>query len=368
VGADRSLGQVRVTCSFTDTGGVEACRFAEYANPSLRATAQTLFAILRFEGASPKFRPSLARVTLGFTLASGRIKVLAETPGARPIEITLATPDAAPGLEAYAAPLAGSTDAPGWAQVVLRCRVGADAGHECFPGNHAPDEPRTAAIGEAAAQALRGISFHPTTVDGRPVEMTVYYTLSARLPLKAPPDIGPYGVGEDRATVTCSQAPSAELKNCVVDGPGATPNPPAFPWGEYVAAPSAGAAGVVRFPIRRLLRDGREVIRAEPEGAPATEVTPPNWLKFPGWEDFSRVYPEKALRHGVEGTVTLACLAELDGSVSDCRVSQEAPADYGFGAAALQMAPRFKVFPGEVNGRVVARMPILAPIKFKTPR
>ena len=67
----------------------------------------------------------------------------------------------------------------------------------------------------------------------------------------------------------------------------------------------------------------------------------------------------------LQGQVRLGCQATADGSLSDCRVISETPADQGLGAAALKLAPTLKLKPaaaGETSPRAVT-----IPFRFDLP-
>lgn len=76
----------------------------------------------------------------------------------------------------------------------------------------------------------------------------------------------------------------------------------------------------------------------------------------------SAQFPERALRQSVEsGAVTLSCLVQANGHLTQCVVETERPAGAGFGQAALDGArsARLASAPGETiaeRGAVTYRM------------
>lgn len=81
-----------------------------------------------------------------------------------------------------------------------------------------------------------------------------------------------------------------------------------------------------------------------------------------------RYYPEKALRAGIaSGKAVLDCL--VDGVwLTDRKIASEEPSGYDFGAAALQMAPLFKMKPQpDPTKQPAAGARIQVPIRFKLP-
>jgi TonB family protein len=108
---------------------------------------------------------------------------------------------------------------------------------------------------------------------------------------------------------------------------------------------------------------------APAEGAAATDVDlaapPRHWLSVPSDYDIARVYPDRATRAFIWGQVVLQCTVAADGALQGCSVASEGPSDWGFGAAALALAPRFRLDVASPRGdpsQVGAR--ITVPIGF----
>jgi TonB family protein len=80
-----------------------------------------------------------------------------------------------------------------------------------------------------------------------------------------------------------------------------------------------------------------------------------------------RYYPEKAQLRGVKGRVTLDCLVETGGWLSDCKVAGESPGGWGFGDTALAMAPLFRSKPVQLGGPAVGSRTRI-PIRFEPPQ
>ena len=87
-----------------------------------------------------------------------------------------------------------------------------------------------------------------------------------------------------------------------------------------------------------------------PAIAPAPVITNPVWLSRPGAREFERFYPERARERGRGGRVTLDCIVGASGAIA-CTVARETPEGWGFGAAALKMAPSFRIAPRLEDGR-----------------
>jgi len=67
------------------------------------------------------------------------------------------------------------------------------------------------------------------------------------------------------------------------------------------------------------------------------------------------------MRHGVSGSATLKCAVAIDGALDKCTIVSETPAGWGFGDAALGVAPAFVMtggVPDQNGGRPSVRLPI----------
>ncbi|KRA63877.1 energy transducer TonB [Caulobacter sp. Root655] len=96
----------------------------------------------------------------------------------------------------------------------------------------------------------------------------------------------------------------------------------------------------------------------------AKVIRSPNWLKKPGASEFSRFYPESAMRREVSGQATLACTVAANGALRDCVVAGETPAEEGFGNAAVKLSKYFRMSPQTENGQPVDGASVRIPIKF----
>jgi TonB family protein len=85
-----------------------------------------------------------------------------------------------------------------------------------------------------------------------------------------------------------------------------------------------------------------------------------DWAELPNAEQMRAVYPAFAMEHAVEGRVTLACQAGAGGAMRNCSVAAESPQGFGFGEAALKLAPLFRRA-GDDGGDV------RIPIRFSAP-
>ena len=93
--------------------------------------------------------------------------------------------------------------------------------------------------------------------------------------------------------------------------------------------------------------------------------TPPTWVRKPSSKEFDAVFPVEARRQGIDGRVTLACTLSTRGAFDRCTVVEETPERLGFGAAAIRLAPKFKMKPPTRDGKPVAGQTIRFPVAFE---
>jgi protein TonB len=80
--------------------------------------------------------------------------------------------------------------------------------------------------------------------------------------------------------------------------------------------------------------------------APPVAADPgPRWVRRPDGDDMARAYPAKAQAKGVSGGAVLSCAVLVTGWLGACDVIKETPPDFGFGAASLRVAKRFRLDP-----------------------
>jgi TonB family protein len=99
--------------------------------------------------------------------------------------------------------------------------------------------------------------------------------------------------------------------------------------------------------------------------ATAAASTPAAILAAPDLKALLDHYPVKARQAGQEGRAVIRCLVRATGLLTDCVVASEEPVGFEFGAAALQLAPLFKVRPATAGGHPVDGASAQVPISFR---
>ncbi|HEY5071043.1 MAG TPA: TonB family protein [Caulobacteraceae bacterium] len=98
----------------------------------------------------------------------------------------------------------------------------------------------------------------------------------------------------------------------------------------------------------------------------ASPVVTPHWVAQPSAEQFAQAYPVSASLNGISGSAVIRCSLGAQGVLKDCRVVSESPSGQGFAAAALKLAPLFRV--GFDPGLSMPTGGLIAiPIRFAAP-
>jgi TonB family protein len=93
----------------------------------------------------------------------------------------------------------------------------------------------------------------------------------------------------------------------------------------------------------------------------------PDWLRKPSAQDLAAAFPTKALQDGTAGKAAIKCGVTIEGFLERCVVLFESPADFGFGAAALQLSPQFRMSPKIRGGKPVPGGDVTIPINWEAP-
>jgi TonB family protein len=161
---------------------------------------------------------------------------------------------------------------------------------------------------------------------------------------------------EGRATLKCGVNGEGFLRDCASIA-------------EEPAGQGFGAAALAiapKFQMKPLTKDGVPVaggtIRIPIRFANPAHLAP-GFRRMPSTDDMAKAYPQKALRRKATGVAVIDCGVTVEGDLYECALASETPTNYGFGVAALSLAPLFNVEPRMKNGVPVASA-ISIPIKF----
>lgn len=98
----------------------------------------------------------------------------------------------------------------------------------------------------------------------------------------------------------------------------------------------------------------------------AMAQTNPDWLEKPDGATLGAVYPKFAQFIGVEGRALISCKVARTGRLDNCVVVNETPEGLGFGKAALDLVPYFRMAPGTAGGSAQEGI-VRIPIRFALP-
>ena len=108
------------------------------------------------------------------------------------------------------------------------------------------------------------------------------------------------------------------------------------------------------------------IVTAESRPAEAAPLRPV-WVELPGADDMSNKYPAKAYADRLGGRVALNCEIAPDGGLTGCKVLSENPAGSGFGSAALELTPKFRMQTAFADGRRATGARLTIPVRFVPP-
>src|SRR5262249_6002482 len=102
-------------------------------------------------------------------------------------------------------------------------------------------------------------------------------------------------------------------------------------------------------------------VTVQPAPSETIDKSPDAIARSVGGEDdtmgeFVAVWPKGAYAAGKDGRVTLSCLIDAHGLAEWCKVAAESPAGQGFGKAALELKPTFKLKPAQGPDGPIAKV------------
>jgi len=190
----------------------------------------------------------------------------------------------------------------------------------------------------AQTLGLRATSFGASTLIVGALAVMVL-TMTTRIALHAPPDLGPPPV--------------------VIERPVEPPPPVEHP---RVQTPPTQPTHILQNDDtqRAATIDTAPATSTEISTVPGLiEITTPHWTRAPS--GLARYYPPRALERGIEGQVVLDCVVEVSGAL-DCAAVSETPPGWGFAAAAVRISRDYAMVPATrdgvaVEGRYHMRVP-----------
>jgi TonB family protein len=135
------------------------------------------------------------------------------------------------------------------------------------------------------------------------------------------------------------------------------------------APPAATTSAFAEEPVRPVtVYSGPPVITPNPPPPPLPRpsmITSPDWIRLPDGSDFDRFYPPAEKEGGVEGRAVVDCVVTTAGTLFNCAVVSESPANAGFGGATLRLMPFFKMRPMTKDGVSVGGAHVRVPVRWK---
>ncbi|HZZ88999.1 MAG TPA: TonB family protein [Caulobacteraceae bacterium] len=93
-------------------------------------------------------------------------------------------------------------------------------------------------------------------------------------------------------------------------------------------------------------------------------VEQPKIVTQPTFAQLQAAYPTRALANQVSGAAAMDCVVTAAGKLTGCRIAAELPTGYGFGQAALDVAPDFALKPRLIDGDPSAGAVVRLAVRF----
>lgn len=99
-------------------------------------------------------------------------------------------------------------------------------------------------------------------------------------------------------------------------------------------------------------------------GDAGSTIVRANWVKLLSWTDIHRFHPASALARGVSGRAVITCQVHRSKHAYNCNVRSETPPGERFGAAAVAMAPLYRIEPRRVDGKAIDDGRVIFTVNF----
>ena len=157
------------------------------------------------------------------------------------------------------------------------------------------------------------------------------------------------------ATLACVAGADGRLNDCVI-------------FEEDPAGHGFGAAALLLVSKERIKT--RDASGASVAGRPVKTTfnflapgdANPEWVRKPSSGALAGVFPSAAVKAAKDGRATIGCRVTIEGFLEACQVQSEDPPGLGFGQAALQLAPQFRMSPKIRGGKAVPGGKVSVPI------
>jgi hypothetical protein len=129
----------------------------------------------------------------------------------------------------------------------------------------------------------------------------------------------------------------------------------------FVAAGGAPAQGAVAAPAQLASKTGA------PDGSAGNSnlVTKPVWANILSDKSLRLFYPDRAMRMGVGGHVTVECSVNQIGAFEKCKLKSEIPKGEAFGFAFLKISKYLKIGVTDESGQPTVNRPIRLAATFR---
>jgi TonB family protein len=233
---------------------------------------------------------------------------------------------------------------------------------------------RTVALAAAGMMAAAPLATH---ADPAPHAAPAPAHAAVAAPATAPdPVLAFYPAGaraagvEGQATLRCARNEHLALVNCALVSE--TPAGQGFGAAALAMAAQSKDNPKVDLPALKTEASADTVIKFQlhpPDITPditlmAHTISAPKIVAKPTPAQIQAAYPVRALSDQVEGGAIIACTVTERGDLNACHVGREEPAGYGFGQAAVDLAPDFKMSPARIDGDPVGGAPVNIAVGF----